>query len=61
MKSLKIQNTVSACAGRVMLYCYRGYILLFKETRNFKPVETKPAKSSFVRFTSNQFVTPCYN
>lgn len=60
MKTLHLQNTVAACAGRALLYCYRGYIFLLKETRT-QPQETVPVRSSFVRFTSKQFAAPCYN
>ncbi|MEO6315516.1 MAG: hypothetical protein ABIU63_15905 [Chitinophagaceae bacterium] len=60
MKTNKIQNTLSACAGRAMLYCYRSYILVFKETGVYKPLETTTAKGQ-TRFTSSEFKTTCYN
>jgi len=61
MKTLHLQNTVAACAGRALLYCYRSYIFLLKETGSYKPMETPPARGRFVRFTSQQFTAPCYN
>ena len=60
MKTIKLQNTMAACTGRTMLYCYRLYFILFKETRAYKAVETIPGKRH-TRFTSNQFKTLCYN
>jgi len=60
MKTIKLQNTMAACTGRTMLYCYRLYFFLFKEARAYKAVETIPGKRH-TRFTSNQFKTPCYN
>jgi len=60
MKTPGLQNTVSAFAGKAMLYCYRSYIFLFKETHTYKAIETTPSKG-YTRFTSKQFTAPCYN
>ena len=60
MKKLNLQNTAAALAGRVLLYTYRSYIMVFKETSEYKPIETTIRKAH-KPFASNQFKTPCYN
>ncbi|MEO5592989.1 MAG: hypothetical protein ABIR15_14325 [Chitinophagaceae bacterium] len=60
MKTLKLQNAAASFTGRAMLYCYRSYIFLFKETGVYKQIETTTGKGH-IRFTSNRFKTPCYN
>ena len=60
MKTIKLQNIMAACAGRALLYGYRLYIFLFKETSVYKAIEPTAGKRH-TRFTSNQFKTPCYN
>lgn len=60
MKTLKLQNAMAACTGRAMLYCYRSYIFLFKETDVYKADNSANVKKHS-RFTSRQFKSPCYN
>ena len=60
MKKLRLQNTAAALTGRALLYTYRTYIMLFKETSEYKPAEKSNSKSQ-KPFASNQLKTPCYN